>query len=338
MNEERKSLLYPVVALLLIFFLSTVSFTYFENRGRPPSERITLFQSAYWAIVTLSTVGYGDVTPKSAAGRAISIFLIIVGLSIYVSVISKFGSFLIGRSLKEAKGLKNCEYEGHVVVLGMNDVVEEAIRQLLHGHKDVAVITETQEGIDRALRIGAFPILGDPTHTESLEMANVTKAATVIINLQDDSKTILAALACRRASKSAKIVASIKERQLIELVRESGVENVISPEALTGRMLASAVSEPHVLDFVDDVTSEVEGADLREFPIENTPLVGKKVGEALTSLRQETGTLLVGLVRMDERAKQISNPSDDEVMGEKDRIILLGYEDQFRKVDEYLKG
>lgn len=340
MNQESKTLLSAAAALLVIFIAATALFTFFENRHRrskdPPLEEVTLFKSAYWGIVTLSTVGYGDISAYSVEGKIITIFLIIVGLTVYVSVISKFGSFIIGRGLKEAKGLKKCEYENHVVVLGMNDIIEEAIRQLSHGECKIAAVVETSEDVDRAVMLGVFPILGDPTQPDSLEMANVGKADTVLINLQDDSKTILAALACRKVTKSIKVVASIKQRQLIELVKESGVESVISPEALTGRMLASAVFEPHVIDFVDDVTSGVEGADLREFNVRGTSIAGSRVGDALTSLRRATGALIVGLVRLDGIAQEITNPGDDEIIGEGDKVILLGYEDQFNKVRNFL--
>ncbi len=334
MNRDVKILLYAASVLIIIFVTATSLFVFFENRYRSNEgkEPVTAFESAYWAVVTLSTVGYGDISAESPEGRAITMFLIVVGLSVYVYVITTVGSFLIRRGLKEAKGLSKCEFENHVVVLGMNEVVEEAIRQLVHSRRKVAVVVETGEDVDKVARLEAFPILGDPTQPSSLEMANAASADTILINLQDDSKTILAALACRRVSKSVRIVASIKQRELIELVRESGVESVLSPQALTGRMLASAVFEPHVIDFVDDVTSGVEGADLREFGARNILVAGRSVGEALTSLRKETGTLLVGLVRTGEQQKAITNPDDCEMIGDEDKVILLGYDEQFSRV------
>jgi voltage-gated potassium channel len=323
---------------LTIFLISTTLFRYFENQVREDAAKLTYLRSAYWAIVTLSTVGYGDEAPETDGGVVIAVFLIVIGLSIYVSVVSRFGSFIIGRSLKEAKGLTECKYENHVVVLGMNDVAEEAIRQLAHANREVAIVVESSEEVDRASRIGAFPVLGDPTQPDSLEMANLGEASTVIINLEDDSRTILAALACRKVSRNTRVVASIRQRELIELVRESGVESVISPEALTGRMLASAVFEPNVIDLVDDITSGVEGADLREFPVKGTPLAGSTVGESLISLRRRTGVLLVGLVKEGRKPSQIANPADEERMEGDDRVILLGLEEQFKEVSRFLRG
>jgi len=340
MNPATRGFLIASLLLVVIFFGSSTLFWFFENQYRsrqePPGPRLSLFESAYWAVVTLSTVGYGDISAQSGPGKIITIFLIVVGLSIYVSVFGMVGSILVERGLKGAKGLKKCKYEGHVVVLGMNDVVEEAIRQLLHAGQKIAVVVENSEGVDRALRLGVFPVLGDPTQPESIQDANAQKAKTILINLRDDSRTILAALACRKVNKSAKIVASIRQRQLVELVKESGVQNVISPEALTGRMLASAVDEPHVIDFVDDITSEVEGADLREVAMRDTDLVGLTVGQALERLRKSTGLMIVGLVKAGEPPRTISNPSDSEVIQQDDALILLGYDQQFQKLAEQL--
>lgn len=338
MANESRTFAIAAVALVFIFLIATTLFTFFENRERPEDQRLTYFQVVYWGIVTLSTVGYGDITPVSDAGKAISMFFILFGLSIYVFVIGGIASLIIDKGLKESKGLKKCSYKGHVVILGMNDVVEEAIRQLVHGRRQVAVVVETGEDVDRANRLDAYPVLGDPTQPESLENANLASADTVLINLQDDSKTIIAALACRKVNRSVRIVASIRERQLIELIRESGVESVVSPQSFTGRMLASSVFEPDVIDFVDDVTSGLEGADLREFKVSGSPIAGGKVGDALINLRRETGTVLVGLVKAKEGGKEITNPDDDLQIDPEDKVILLGYEDQFQKAMRFLKG
>ncbi|MBU7005096.1 MAG: TrkA family potassium uptake protein, partial [Theionarchaea archaeon] len=196
----------------------------------------------------------------------------------------------------------------------------------------IAVVVEDGDDVDRASRLGAFPILGNPTDTASLEMANLARAKTVLINLEDDSKTILASLACRKINKSIRVVAVIRQRDLIELVKESGVESVLSPQALTGRMLASAVFEPDIIDFVDDVTSGITGADLREFESKELKVVGSRVGDVLYSLRQKAGVLLVGLVKVGQDTRKVFYPGDDEMIEENDRIILLGYPEQFEKL------
>ena len=335
MNRESQILLMAGSALLAIFVISTTLFMYFENRyyeEEGVEKRYDVLRAAYWAVVTLATVGYGDIAPRSSAGIVVSIFLIIIGMSIYVSVISRFGSVIVGRSLREARGLGKCEYENHVVLLGMNDVLEEAARQLSHAGKDLAIIVEESEDVDRASRLGAFPILGNPADTASLEMANLDKADTVLINLQDDSKTILATLACRKIDRSVRVVAIIRQRELIELVKESGVESVLSPQSLTGRMLASAVFEPDIIDFVDDITSGIEGADLREFDSKELKVSGSKVGEALYELRKQAGTLIVGLVKVGRETRKVMYPSDEELIEEDDKVILLGYQDQFEKL------
>lgn len=335
MDRDTNILLMAGTALLAIFLISTTLFIHFENRYLEKNgleKRYEYLDAGYWAVVTLATVGYGDIAPRSDAGKAISIFLIIIGLSIYVSVISRFGAFIIGRSIKEARGLGKCEFENHVVLLGMNDVLEEAVKQLSHAKKDIAVVVEDSEDVDRASRLGTYPVLGNPADTMSLEMANIAKADAILINLQDDSKTILATLACRKISKSVRVVAVIRQRELIELVKESGVESVLSPQALTGRMLASAVFEPDIIDFIDDITSGIEGADLREFDSREIKVAGSKVGEALLSLRRRSGTLLVGLVKVGQGARRVLYPGDEDVIEEGDRVILLGYEEQFGKL------
>ncbi len=336
MARDNRRVYLAALALLAIFLISTTLFTYFENQARAQGEELTYFDSVYWGVVTLSTVGYGDISAVSPGGRSISMVFILIGLGIYVFTIGGIASLILGRVLEESKGLKECKYRKHIVILGMDDVVEEAVKQLIHGGMEVAVVVESQESVERTNRLEAFPILGDPTSTESLEMANLGDAETVIINVGDDSKTIMAALACRKVNKSIHVVASIKERQLIELVKESGVESVISPQALTGRMLASSVFEPKVIDFVDDVTSGLEGADLREFGVRNGPLEGEMVGKVLPLLRQKTGTTLVALAKKNHPENRIANPPDEELIEAGDRVILLGYEDQLKRAEEFL--
>ena len=110
-------------------------------------------------------------------------------------------------------------------------------------------------------------ISGDPTKSETLNRCNIEAAKTMMIPLESDSETIMIALAARKLNTGIKIVATCEAREHVEIMRGVGVDYIISYAEISGRLLAHAVTEPVVVNFIMDATTSVEGFDLKQIKV-----------------------------------------------------------------------
>jgi voltage-gated potassium channel len=330
-----------LVLLIILAFISGILFYFLDD------ER-TLGESFYLALITLTTVGYGDVAPGSGAAKVISVFLACSGILLYGYIGALVMFVVMESSLSGVFGMNKCRYKNHFVICGWTSLSEIVLLELLTEDREVAVISEEQDDIAIIKRIEekgkVFPIYGDPSKGDVLAQAQINEARVVILCMGDDSKNLITALHIKELNPGARIIVRTTRAELKKTMKIAGVTYVVTPDVMAGRLIASAAFEPEVANFVEDVTSatDVGGADLQQFTIKegyaNTVLGLSK------SLRAKTGTTLVGIAKKvvkegfrGERYEVTPNPGDDVKVKSGDIVILLGNEEQFKKVNDYLK-
>ncbi len=282
------------------YIIGMVAFHYIEGAS--------WLDSFYWIAITLSTVGYGDLTPTHPLMKILVFPIVLIGIFVFGSV----AGIIVEEQQARVRGLKKSTQKNHVVILGYNDAAEATIEELIDKYE----ITLVDDAIDINPRIGEIHFIrGNPKKEDILLKANIGEARCVIIALKEDSDAILATLAARNLTE-AKIVVSISSMENIRRARAAGADIVVVVDALAGRFLASAVFEEHVVKFFEDVSTGKEGYDIVETTARG--FAGKKVKDVL--IQQYENGLLIGIIK--EGKLQIK-PSLETEIGEKDKLLFI---------------
>ncbi|MEA1998929.1 MAG: NAD-binding protein [Euryarchaeota archaeon] len=254
-----------ILSLLLgVLIFGTIAFYYFE---RGSIEELNIGDAFYWVLVTITTVGYGDFTPKTLGGRIIFVLVALGGIGTIAYVLEQLISFSTKNQIKVLFGSGAVKMKRHTIIVGWNAKAEEAIKELRHAEEEFLVVgSELDHAELNAEEI--HHISGDPTKSETLNRCNIKEAKTLMVSLENDSETIMVALAARKQNPNINIIATCETQEHVEMMRGAGINHIISYAEISGRLLAHAVTEPVVVAFIVDATTSVKGFDLKQLKVE----------------------------------------------------------------------
>lgn len=308
-----------------VYLLAAIVFQYYQD---PTGGFRT---SLYWAIVTLSTVGYGDVVPTTQAARTFTTVLLFGQIFLGGYLTSVIASAVIDESQKEALGTLGTDMKGHIVVLGYSAVGRAAVRELLEQEQRVAVVTETAEEVANVRTLGPksrlYVTYGNAADLDILRRANVPVATAVIVCTPDDASNMIASLNVRSIAARVRIVVSVARPELRETLRSAGVTYVASPSDMGGRLCASAAFEPDVATTLEDVSAADVQSDMQEYMIDaKTPISTQTVGEAEQMVREASDALLIGYARplANGEFETVLNPPRTDRLAPGYALILFG--------------
>ncbi len=205
---------------------------------------LTLPQAVYFTVVTMSTVGYGDILPKSNSARLFVISLIILGLSVFLtSLTAVVGPLVQGRLSRiiEPKR-KRMKRVNHYIITGEGSLAQNTVRELLNRDKAVVVIVEQPNAAFGEAEI----VQGDATDLEVLRRAGAETAYAVLALSGDDAENAFVILALRELASDAKKVAAVSSRRNLERVRRVQPDMIVAPNVFGGEVLAMALTEEKI--------------------------------------------------------------------------------------------
>ncbi|WP_081788354.1 potassium channel family protein [Candidatus Blastococcus massiliensis] len=261
----RRVVIAAIVLVVVILVVYIDRDGYEDSRGGP----ISLLDAAYYATVTLSTTGYGDITPVTDEARLINIVLITpLRIMFLIVLIGTTLEALTARSREEFRIRRwRSRVRQHVIVCGYGTKGRSAIRSLIASgtpaDKIVVVDPETR-AIDEANSMGLTGIVGDAGRTEVLRRASVERARAVIVAANRDDAAVLITLTVRQLNPSVPITTSVREEENANLLRQSGADTVITTSATSGRLLGLSTDAPRVVAVVEDLVTGGQGLDLHQ--------------------------------------------------------------------------
>lgn len=270
----------------------------------------------WWAIVTMTTVGYGDYTPQTMVGRLLAIFVMYGGILLTAMLTATISSIFVARRIREDKGLEKLTIEGHILLCGWNrstDRLLDSLQNLAGGREmDIVLINDEHEdtiaGIRNKYRGLNFKFVrGDFTREPILERANVKGASAAIILPSDsaeggrhpDEKTIFATLTIKTLAPKVRVIAYITERENLTHIRRANVDEVILSDDFGAYMVASHVMDPGVPQTVEALMDAGTRGLFRRVDIP-PDFVGKKCGELSDYFRDRKGWILVSIFSEEE--------------------------------------
>lgn len=326
----RRRIRLALIALALTVLAGTVGMTLIE--GWSPLDAL------YFTVVTLATVGYGDFSPQSTAGRLFAVGLIVVGVAgAAYAVGTLFEAFVEQRFFGELVRRRRTTYEiehlrDHFIVCGYGRVGRHVVDALVKARRPLVVIEARPEGAAAARAAGQHVIEGDATQDAVLLKAGVQRARGVVTALDTDTANLFITLSCRALRDDLHIVSRVSEDEMEPKFLRAGANRVLCPYTLTGQWLANLVSAPQITDVLDMRTSaDYPGLALEEVDVlPGSPLAGRTVGDA--AIRADTGATIIALKRGDTLTP---NPPPETTMQPGDCAIAFGSWEQLLRFQRF---
>ncbi|MFF4832447.1 potassium channel family protein [Streptomyces sp. NPDC001315] len=262
------------LALALLVLAATTLIVYADHDGYRDSAdgSLDLLDAAYYATVTLSTTGYGDITPVSDAARLTNILIItplrVVFLIILVGTTLEV---LTERTRQQVRIHRwRARIRDHVVVVGYGTKGRHAVETLVGqgvAKERIVVVDAQRKAADLAGDDGLVSVTGDATRSETLLKAEAQNASRVIVAPQRDDTAALVTLTARQLNRRATIVAAAREDENVPLLKQSGADTVITSSSSAGRLLGVSMVSPSVARILEDLMTLGSGLDLTERPV-----------------------------------------------------------------------
>ncbi|MGO9137554.1 MAG: ion channel [Syntrophales bacterium] len=257
----RERFVQIATVILGVILISATSVYYFE-RAREDSTIRSLWDGVWWSVVTMGTVGYGDIYPITAGGRAVGLVLIFAGVGLMSLFTATIASIFVERKMKEGKGLETVKEKNHIVICGWNQHTEEVLQVLTtYGSmEDTPIILINELSVDDIdslkLKYDKYNLKflrGNYVHEDVLSRANITKAAFALImadtsgshpHERTDERTTLAALAIKSIAPNVKTIAELLDGENKQHLKRANVDEVVVRGEHVGSLLASAINSP----------------------------------------------------------------------------------------------
>lgn len=270
--ELGRRMLLALVLLGAIVVIVYVDRTGYRDQTDPPDFDLSLLDSLYYATVTMTTTGYGDIVPVSESARLVNALLVtplrvmflilLVGTTLEVLASQGRDIWRVSRWRKHM--------QDHVVVVGYGTKGRSAVATLLSNDvpKDSLIVVDpSATALSDAHGEGLAVVSGDATRRDVLRRAEVQRARQVIITLDRDDSAVLTALTVRQLNPDAYLVVAVREQDNVPLVRQSGADSVITSSEAVGRLLGLSTLSPSLGSVLEDLLAYGEGLEVAERPL-----------------------------------------------------------------------
>lgn len=265
----------------------------------------------YWAIVTAATVGYGDVSPKNPAGRVVAVLVMLTAIPLLAAVFALVTGAAAVAGLRRILEMEHPFPAGsYRLVLGSHPAVHGVLDDLAETGQDVVLVAD----VDQAkMPKHVHVVRGDPTMADVVHAARPEGAQQALITGGTDSDVLVSAVLLRKRAPDLPLTALVSSPSVREALRELGVHQVISADALLAHTLAKSLEAPHAGDLIDHLVDSDEH-DLVEVE------AGTEVqGRPLSAIRNERDGLVLGLVH---DGKVTLGIGDDPVIAAGDHLLV----------------
>ncbi|MDH6196681.1 voltage-gated potassium channel [Mycobacterium frederiksbergense] len=267
--------LYALTALfatVLIVYMDR--YGYRDNDSAPdPNNPLSFLDCFYYATVSLSTTGYGDITPYTESARLVNV-LVITPLRVAFLIVL-IGTTVETLTTQSRQALRTQRWRNrvrnHTVVIGYGTKGRTAVSAMVGDEVapgDIVVVDENAAALDRARSAGLVTVHGDATNSGVLRLASTQHAKSIIVATDDDASAVLVTLTARELAPKAKIIASVRESDNLHLLKQSGADSTVVSSETAGRLLGIATQTPSVVEVIEDLLTPDAGFSISEREVE----------------------------------------------------------------------
>lgn len=333
----------PAVRRVLALLALISSLLVFGTLGFHFVEGWTLFEGFYMTLMTLTTVGYGEVHPLSFSGRIVAASLMLGGVAAVFVSIGVLVDFIIKLELADYFGRKRRQrmlesLSDHYIVCGAGRVGRSVVRELRRSGVPVALVDSDADRAQWGIQEDIPTLVADATQDETLKKAGVMRAKGLVAAISSDAENVYVTLSAHVLNPALIISARATDEQAEAKLKRAGATTVLTPYTFIGHRLAQSMLRPHVLSFLD-VASAFPGAADMEIETEQlhiteaSPLCGKTLEEA--HVRQTYGLIVLALRKA--AGGMLFNPDGGTRVDRDDVLITMGERSKLKRMGEELK-
>jgi len=270
----------------------------------------------WWAIVTMTTVGYGDFSPATPAGRVFAVIIMFIGISLVSLLTASISSIFVAQKIREGKGLEQLNLNNHLILCGWNpngSRILDSIQHLSNGKKlELVLINEMNEEDvtqlkNRYQQLNINFVAGDFTQEEILNKANIFESNTVIVIPNTtgsevatyDEKTIFATLTIKSMDPNIRVVAYLLDRENLTHIKRADADEVVVGDDFSAHILASHVVDPGIPQIANQLIESNSNSRFKRINIPSE-FIGKSYIELFDHFQKLDGSLLIGVFSEDE--------------------------------------
>jgi voltage-gated potassium channel len=320
MERIRTRLILVALAMAATLTIGTVGFVVIENY--PP------FDAFYMTLITVLTVGYGEILPLSFWGRVFNSVLLLFGVTVILLATGFLTQTIIELELKQFFGKRRNKnmidkLKGHYILCGYGRVGRGAAAELIAAGAPFVVVDNNEDRVERAMQAGLLAVVADASRDDALRDVGIARAKGLIATLGTDADNLFVTMTAKTLNPLLQISARVAEETTEPKMRRAGAAFVFAPYVSTGHRMAQALLKPHVLQFLDYTLQEGTAAEAGIEQIRIEP-GSSYCHRTLREVASNKGQEVVVLALRRSSGKMIYNPSDDVELGGGDYLIVMG--------------
>ena len=291
----------------------------------------------YMTVITITTVGYGEVQPLNQEAKLFTIILILSSVVIVGYVLSVVTEYILSRNnleeLKQKKMQKTIDgFSNHIIICGYGRNGKQAATKLLAHNKSFVIIEKSNDVIQKFESLDLPFVYGNANEDEVLIKAGIERAKTLITALPDDADNLFIVLSARQINESLQIISRASQETSYNKLKLAGANNVILPDRIGGDHMASLVVVPDLIEFIDNLSivgkSDINIEEIKVEKLYNTNEI-RTIKDL--DLRNKTGCTVIGF--KGENGEYIVNPEAEIKLVPNSKIVVLGRPEQIQKLN-----
>jgi len=320
LHQENYSRL--LVVILFMIIASGLALSFLE-------PGMSLVNGLWWSVVTLTTVGYGDISPTTVGGRIVAIIIMFFGIGLLGMLSGNLATIMISKRIRENKGMGTIDFEGHIILCEWNHRSRAVLKEMRGdpATKDtpIVLIADIDE---KPIDDPNLFFVGGAVNEDTLQKGNLEKAATIVILGDDgleptarDAKVVLTTLTIETLCPEVYSVVELVDRSNEQHCRRANADEIIIGSELSSHLLASAARDHGISTIVSELLSSRYGNDLFLIPLPEK-LIGKNFLDGLVIMKKEDQATLLG-VQKGVKGELITNPDAGYVFSRDDYLIII---------------
>jgi voltage-gated potassium channel len=322
-----------IVVVLAVFLVGL------GTAGYMVIEDWNVLDSLYMTVITLSTIGYGEVNPVSQTGRIFTLVLIVMGVGFFLYVIGNVVQFLVEGRIRLILGRHKLDKQigqlnNHYIVCGYGRMGRAFCRYLIQKGLKFVVVEKNEDRIPVMNTDHVLYIAGEATIEENLRKAGIKKASNLIATLGTDADNVFLVLLAKGLNPDLYVVARASQNASKKPLDTAGADVVVSPFDVGARRMAHAILRPNVIRFLEFAFAD-EDTDIHieEIPVaESSKLVGVPLMES--GIRQDYNLMILSIIKAD--GEMVFNPSADTTIRSEEKVIVVGSSDDLVRLEKAL--
>ena len=293
--------------------------------------------SFYMTVITITTVGFKEVSPLDDEAKIFTIFLILASVVIVGYAIKVITEYIITKNdveeLKQKRMQKKIdELSNHIIICGYGRNGKQAAKKLL-AHKRSFVVIEKDKERAKKYQSTIVPfVIGNANDDDILKFAGIERADCLISALPSDADNLFVVLSARQINKDIHIISRASQETTYSKLKLAGANNVILPDMIGGDHMASLVVVPDLVEFIDNLAIVGESQiNIEEIQVEKLYDVSNIQTIKDLELRKKTGCNVIGYKGPD--GEYIINPEADQKLPADSKVIVLGRPEQIHKLN-----